>query len=152
MQYRKPEGPAVEAVLGALNSRGYSLVTFSAEIVRKQMHVHCVVTHGDGVNLDTLAEIHREVQPEIEDVLAPEDTARDIRIEFSSPGLSRVFGSFHEFEVFLGREVEVLPVDSSEWLRGKIIAADDAQCLLRRPDGTERTFQRESLVKARLTE
>lgn len=153
MKYQKPEGPAAEAVRKALQPRGYRLVAFSAETVRKRIHVHCVVHHTEGVNLDTLAEIHRDVQPEIESVLGAETgTAPDLRIEFSSPGLARVFGSFYEFEVFLGRTVEVLPNDSSDWLRGTIIAADGDQCVLRLSEGSDRTFRKEDLVRARLTE
>lgn len=152
MQYNKPEGPLVEEILKVLKPRGYHLVSFSSEIIRKGRHVHCVLHHENGVELDALAEIHRELQIRLEELLEHEDPGRDVRMEFSSPGLFRTFAGFHEFEIFCGRNVHVLPVDNPEWIHGTIGAADKERCLIRLSDGSERRFHREDLVKAKLAD
>jgi ribosome maturation factor RimP len=148
MQNHPPEGPVVDAIREIINPRGYALVAFSAETVRRRMHVHCVLHHHDGVGLDSLAEIHRALEPRLEVLF---DT-RDLRVEFSSPGVGRTFGSFHEFQVFLGEEVAVLPVDSPDWITGTVIAADGSVCTIRCADTVEHSFTPESVAKARRIE
>lgn len=148
MQNRPPEGPVVDVIREIVNPRGYALVTFSAETVRRRLHVHCVLHHPDGVGLDSLAEIHRALEPRLELLF----DQRDLRVEFSSPGITRTFNSFHEFQVFSGEEVAVLPVDSLDWITGTIVAADESVCTIRCVDGIEHSFTPESVAKARRIE
>ncbi len=152
MQYRKPEGPVADEIRAVVELHGYGLVAFSSEVVHKRMHVHCVLHHPDGVDLDALAEIHRALQPRIEILLSDDETPRDVRVEFSSPGLTRRFTSFHEFEVFLGKDVTVLPEGRNDWVHGTVIAADREHCLLQLEDGAEMRFVPGSIVKAQLKE
>ena len=152
MDYRRPEGPVAEAIRATIEPDGYRLVAYSAEVINRRLHVHCVLHHPDGVGLDALAELHRALQPQIETLLGRDEPHPDVRIEFSSPGLTRSFNSFHEFEVFRGRRVSILPIDASEWIHGAVLAADSEQCLIRSDDGTEHTFRPDSVVKARLSE
>lgn len=152
MHYRRPDGPVAEAIRAVIEPDGYSLVAFTAEVIKRRMHVHCVLHHPDGVGLDALAQLHRALQPRIEMLLDEDAPNTDVRIEFSSPGLTRSFNSFHEFEVFRGKRVEVLPIGASEWIRGAILSADSEHCLIRSDDDTEHTFQPDSVVKARLSE
>lgn len=152
MRNRKPDGPVVDEIRAIVEPRGYALVAFSSEIVNRRLHVHCVLHHPEGVELDTLAEMHRALEPRIEMLLDHEGAQRDARVEFSSPGITRTFASFHEFDVFRGKVVEILPVDTAEWVRGTIVSADSDSCLIRFDSGAEQSYTPDSIGKARLTE
>ncbi|WP_018525224.1 ribosome assembly cofactor RimP [Alkalispirochaeta alkalica] len=148
MYNRKPEGPLAEAVREIVEPQGYRLVSFSSEVIRQRPHVHCVLHHPEGIVLDALAELHRALEPRLEALLE----TRDLRVEFSSPGISRVLTSFHEFDVFCGCRVQVLCPGASEWISGTILSADEGSCVIRTDDGREETFSPEMITKARLTE
>lgn len=127
---------------------GYVLVELSSERVRKRMHVHCVVHHPHGVNLDGLAALHQAIEPRLEVVL----NDRDLHVEFSSPGIDRVFKSFHEFAVFAGKRVRVMKMDTTEWIEATIITATSDSVELRRTDGSAVHLTPDSVLKARLSE
>ncbi|SIQ00731.1 ribosome maturation factor RimP [Alkalispirochaeta americana] len=148
MHNRKPEGPVADAVREIIEPQGYRLVSFSSEMIRKRLHVHCVLHHPEGIVLDALASLHRALEPRLEVLLE----SRDLRVEFSSPGISRVLASFHEFAVFCGCRVQVLPREAPEWISGVIASADEAGCVIRTDEGRDETFSPEMITKARLTE
>ncbi|MFW5642777.1 MAG: ribosome assembly cofactor RimP, partial [Alkalispirochaeta sp.] len=116
--------------------------------VKGRTHVHCVLHHPEGINLDALGEVHSALQPRLETLLEDDD----LYIEFSSPGIERRFKSFHEFQVFLGKRAKVLLVDGMEWIEGTIMEADDTRCLLAIDGETERILSPEGVIKARLTD
>ncbi len=148
LQNRKPSGPAAEAVDEIVTGMGYSVLEFSAERVKGRTRVHCVLFHPDGINLDALGEVHATLQPRLETLLEDED----LHIEFSSPGVERTLKSFHEFTVFAGYEIQVLPADDTQWVHGTIFTADENRCVVRDQTGQEYTFTPETVKKARLSE
>jgi ribosome maturation factor RimP len=96
--------------------------------------------------LDSLAEVHRAAQPRLEALLDTDD----LRIEFASPGIERTLKSFHEFAIFVGRPVRVLPVDQTDWRTGTIASADGNNCRIALDDGTEGVYEPATVQKARL--
>ena len=148
MKNRKPTGPVAESVRELVAEIGYAVVDFSAERVKGRTHVHCVLHHSEGINLDALGEVHATLQPRLEALLEDDD----LYIEFSSPGIERTFKSFHEFSVFRGATVRILPTDASEWIQGRIEDADDQRCVLVDESGHRHEFSPETAAKARLTE
>lgn len=146
MKNTPPQGPVAEALGELLHDMGYGLVEFSAQHVKGRTHVHCVLHHPEGVNLDSLAEVHRAAQPRLEALLDTDD----LRIEFASPGIERNVKSFHEFAIFVGRPVQVLPADQDEWRNGTIASADGNSCRVALDDGTEGVYEPATIQKARL--
>jgi ribosome maturation factor RimP len=127
---------------------GYFLLEFSSQTVKGRTNVHCVLHREGGVDLDTLTTVHRALQPRLEALL----DARDLRIEFSSPGIERVLKSFHEVSAFRNRPVFVLTPDNQEWRPGTIMEADDASCRIVFDDGTQGMFTADALLKVRLAD
>lgn len=148
MQNRKPTGPVADTVAEIATGLGYTVVEFSAERVKGRTHVHCVLYHPDGVQLDALGEVHTALQPRLESLL--EDN--DLHIEFSSPGVERTFKSFHEFEVFQGVTVRVLSRTTTQWITGTIREADDSHCVIVDDSGETHSFSQDDVAKARLTD
>lgn len=146
MDNRPPEGPGAEMIRELLEPQGYALVDFAAEQVRTRFHVRCVLYHRDGINLDSLGEVHRALQPRLEMLYEN----RDIHMEFSSPGLSRNLKSAHEFRIFRGRAVTVLLEGTEEWVSGTISDADETTCRLTMDDGNEESIPVKGIRKARL--
>jgi len=137
-----------ETVEEIATSMGYSIVEFSAERVKGRTHVHCVLFHPDGINLDALGEVHTALQPRLETLLEDDD----LHIEFSSPGVERTLKSFHEFSVFSGHQIHLLPADDTNWVHGTIYTANDATCVIRDQSGVEYRFTPDTVKKARLSE
>ncbi len=146
MDNKKPSGPVAEEVEDTLAGLGYGLVEFSAEFVKGRMHVHSVVHHPDGVSLDRLGEVHRVLEPRLEMLL----DARDLYVEFSSPGIERKIKSFHEFALFRGRRVSILPINGSDRTVGMIDRADDLIVAVIDDSGKPHEFAPGSVNKARL--
>ncbi len=148
MEYRKPDSPGAHIVLDLARPRGYELVDFSAEQVKQRLHVHCVLYHPDGVVLDSLGELHRALEPRLEELFG----SRDLYVEFSSPGITRKFKSFHEFEVFTGKRVSILPVHDTNWITGTIQDADPQECRILDSSGETHTWHRDTVSRARLVD
>jgi ribosome maturation factor RimP len=148
MKNAPPSGPVADAVRDVVEAMGYALVEFATNRVNGRTHVHAVLHHPEGVDLDSLSQVHRALQPRLESLL--ED--RDLRIEFSSPGLRRTVKSFHELQIFKGQPVRLLVRDEHEWLEARILDADEAVCVVVSGDGSTRTLKAETVQKVRLSE
>jgi ribosome maturation factor RimP len=148
MRNNPPSGPVADAVRELVESMGYFLLEFSSQTVKGRTNVHCVLHREGGIDLDSLTTVHRALQPRLEALL----DSRDLRIEFSSPGMERVLKSFHEVAVFCNHPVYVLTPDDQEWQPGTITEADDASCRIVFDDGTQGTFTADALLKVRLAD
>ncbi|MCG8480988.1 MAG: hypothetical protein MI724_17980 [Spirochaetales bacterium] len=148
MKQSPPSGNAADAVRAAVEDAGYALVELSIERIKGRTHAYIVLHRNGGLTLDGLTEMHRALQPLLEELAADSD----IRVELSSPGIDRVFKSFHEFEIFNGLRVELLPTDGRDWVSGTIAEATGQRCLIRLDDGSDESFSPDTIVKARLTD
>lgn len=145
MKSSAPDGPVTEEVTSVLETQGFSLVELSVQKVKKRTHVHCVIYHRDGFDLEKLSEIHRLIEPRLELLL----DERDMYIEFSSPGISRKLKSFHEFALFTGISVTVVTSDGAS-VEGTISTATDDSVTVTEKDGKTNAFTSEQVVSARL--
>tara|TARA_B100000614_G_scaffold257135_1_gene276871 strand:- start:556 stop:1002 length:447 start_codon:yes stop_codon:yes gene_type:complete len=148
MKNNPPSGPVADAILDLVVDMGYTLLEFSSQHVKGRTHVHCVLSGPNGVDLDSLTQIHRALQPRLEELLDD----RDLRIEFSSPGMERTLKSFHECVAFVGHRITLLPADSDDWLNGTIASADTGRCEIDLDNGEKRTFTPDALTKVRLVD
>jgi ribosome maturation factor RimP len=148
MRNRPPTGPIADTIRELAEEMGYFLLECSHQHVKGRTHVHCVLHGPGGIDLDTLTTIHRALQPRLEATL----DERDLRIEFSSPGVERTIKSFHELQAFVGRTAQVLPTDADEWLQGTLRTAESEACTFEMQDGTTTTFTPATLHKVRLAD
>ena len=148
MRNRPPTGPVADTIRELAEEMGYHLVECSHQHVKGRTHVHCGLYRPGGIDLDTLTTIHRALQPRLEAAL----DERDLRIEFSSPGVERAIKSFHELEAFVGRVADILPRDTDEWHQGTLRMATSEACSFELPDGTTETYSPATLHKVRLAD
>lgn len=148
VEYRPPEGIGADIVQELAAHNGLTVVEFSTQVVNRRRHVHCILHHPDGVGLDQLSEVHRALQPRLEALFDDPN----VRVEFSSPGINRSFKSFHEFVVFRGLRVQILPMGETEWISGILVDADEKTCSIQAENGETRQWRREEVSRARLVE
>lgn len=147
MKNRPPSGPAAEMVRELVHSMGYHLLEFSHQPVKGRVHVHCVL-HADSMDVDRLSDVHRALQPRLEELLGD-----NMRLEFSSAGLGRTLKSFHELPAFVGERVDVLAAGEDRWFSGTIEAADAETVTLSRAEQDETmTYTAETIQKIRLAD
>lgn len=113
--------------------------------------------HPDGIDLDTLADISRELGEQLDerDVIGGKYT-----LEVGSPGLERVLRTPDHFRGAIGESVTVRTAPDTEGdrrVRGTITAADDDGFTVRiedeknQPTGDERTLAYDEVERARTT-
>ncbi|HKK49230.1 MAG TPA: hypothetical protein VJ932_09040 [Alkalispirochaeta sp.] len=148
MRNRPPTGPVADTIRELVQEMDYYVLECSHQHVKGRTHVHCVLHGPGGIDLDTLTTIHRALQPRLEAIL----DQRDLRIEFSSPGVERTIKSFHELQAFIGRPATLLPADADDWQSGTLATADTDTCTFTMQDGTTETFSAATLHKVRLAD
>ena len=108
-----------------------------------------VVDHPDGVGMDEIAGVTREVSR----VLDHEDPiAGSYTLEVSSPGLERSLNRPIHFVQAVDSEVSIKTVPGTEGDRritGLLAAANDDGIVVRAADGTERSLRHDEVLKAR---
>ena len=70
-------------------------------------------------------------------------------MELTSPGIEHNIKNAAEFAVFAGRAVRVWDKTVTDWVSGKIKAADDKSVTLEAEDGKEFTVSYENIAKAK---
>ena len=108
-----------------------------------------VVDHPDGVGMDAIAGVTREVSRALdhEDPISGTYT-----LEVSSPGLERPLKRPDHFRRVVGSEVSVKTVPGVEGDRrmtGDLVSVDGGGIVVRAADGTERSFRHDEILKAR---
>jgi ribosome maturation factor RimP len=113
----------VEPVLAA---SGYDLEALSVKRVGRRHLVRVIVDGDDGVNLDTVAELSRDISAALD---AAEESGGDLvageyELEVSSPGVDRPLTLPRHWRRNAGRLVKVTVADRS--VVGRVTAADEA--------------------------
>jgi ribosome maturation factor RimP len=113
----------VEPVVSAA---GYDLEDLSLKRVGRRHQVRIIVDSDDGVNLDTVAELSRDISAALDEA---EESGGDLvpgeyELEVSSPGIDRPLTLPRHWRRNVGRLVKVTIGDRS--VVGRIKAADDS--------------------------
>lgn len=132
----------VQPVLRGLDCRA---VEVKSAVRSGTLHVVLIIHREGGVDLEACTDVYRAVYPRLE-ILYPE---KDIHLEVSSPGVSRVMKSPEEFEIFKGQDVKLLLDEESEWRSGTIVDTSDNSVDISAGNGVE-TYQFAAIRKAKL--
>ena len=129
---------------------GYSLVELRIFRTNGTVQVKIAIAHKDpsitaGIGTEDCAKVHRLLLPRHEALLQ----SQDIYMEVTSPGLERNIKNAAEFVFFTGRYVKLYDVSVSDWVSGKITAADGASLTIKTED-TERNIPYGQISKAKL--
>lgn len=127
-------------------AEGFRVVELHARVVKGQLHVNLVLHGPVGTTIDDVAEVHRLVQPVIEESVGE---GRDLNLEVSTPGIERTLKTTREFEVFVGRGVRIMLQSTQEWIGGIIASADAGAVEIDRSGEIERVPFTD-VVKAKL--
>ena len=109
------------------------------------VHVVLIIHRDGGVSVDDCADVYKAVYPRLE-MLYPEF---EIRLEVSSPGISRVIKSPSEFGVFEGLGVKLLLEGEGDWRRG-VICESTADSVDIEIGGTVERYSFSTIRKAKL--
>lgn len=138
--YYRECAPLVEAL-------GYFLVELNVLNHKSGVRIYAVIAAKDSareIGVDDCSKVHHALLPRLEALLGTDDTY----MELTSPGMERNIKNAAEFVFFIGREVRVWDKNISDWVGGKITAADDKSVTLEK-DGTEQIFYFENIAKAK---
>ena len=138
--YYRECAPLVEAL-------GYFLVELNILNHKSGVRIYAVIAAKDSareIGVDDCSKVHHALLPRLEALLGTDDTY----MELTSPGMERNIKNAAEFVFFIGREVRVWDKNISDWVGGKITAADDKSVTLEK-DGTEQIFYFENIAKAK---
>ena len=134
-----------EAIEPLVDAQGFRIVELNARSLKGRFHVHLVLHGPEGTTIDEVAEVHRLVQPVIEEQL----DGRDLNLEVSTPGIDRNLKTKREFSVFAGRGVRVMLQSTQTWVGGVIVSADESAVDIQRAGEIERVPFTD-IVKAKL--
>lgn len=138
--YYRECAPLVEAL-------GYFLVELNVLNHKSGVRIYAVIAAKDSareIGVDDCSKVHHALLPRLEALLGTDDTY----MELTSPGMERNIKNAAEFVFFIGREVRVWDKNISDWVGGKITAADDKSVTLEKDD-LEQTFYFENIAKAK---
>jgi len=105
-----------------------------------------VFVYRDGIiGIEDCSRVHKGILPRLE-LTFP---GHDIYLEVSSPGIDRLIKDGREFANYIGKGVKCYCTDTSDWIPGILLAADEKKIVLR-GEHEEITLPYENIVKARL--
>ncbi|MDZ7675992.1 MAG: ribosome maturation factor RimP [Acidimicrobiales bacterium] len=139
----------VEPLAAARDAAVYD-VTFNAG------RLHVAITRADGIDLDTLADISRELGEQLD---ADNVIGGSYTLEVSSPGLERPLRTPEHFAGAVGESVTIRTTPDTEGerrVRGTITASDDTTVTVDLEDPSEgddgaRTIELTAIERARTT-
>ncbi len=135
MERRRYGGPLYETLEPIITGLGFGIVELIGRQRKNTFHVHLVIHHSDGVDVENCAEVHKTVLPRIEVLYE----SLEIHLQVSSPGIYRKFKDAREFEIFKGKKVKVLRTGRSEWVKGTIEEADESSVKLTFEEETDQS-------------
>ena len=112
-----------------VNSLGYHLVELKISPHKGTTHILAVITTlvpTEEIGVDDCSKVHHKLLPFLEEKLGTDDTY----MELTSPGMERNIKNAAEFALFIGREVRVWDKTVTDWVGGKLVAADEKSLTL----------------------
>ena len=125
-----------------IDAMGFGLSEYSSRRIRNTLHVHVVVYNEDGVSLNDCSEIYRTILPKLEILY----DMRDIHLEVSSPGITRVIKTIREMGLYLEKGISLLI--NGNWIGGVLKEVTDTVTIQTR-DG-QVSFNADEVQKAKL--
>jgi ribosome maturation factor RimP len=108
-----------EIIEPIINGLGFKLVELKARPVKSIIEVSVVIYNPEAsITVQNCTQVSRAIHPKLELIYSTESLVKPIRLEVSSPGLTRNLKSMHELSIFVNRGIQVL-IDS-EWVPGII--------------------------------
>lgn len=95
---------------------GFEVVEVKLGLSHKLSHISIVVYNKNGVGINDCSSISRNILPRLELI----EELDNITLEVTSPGIDRQIKSKEEYDIFVGRGIKLLLIDSSEWTGGII--------------------------------
>jgi len=141
IKYYKDCAPLVEGL-------GYKLVDLKIIPAKTITKISAIVTPADpaaNMGVNDCAKVHRALLPRLEELLGTEETT----MELTSPGIEHNIKNAAEFTVFVGRGVRVWDKIKTDWVGGKITAADTKSVTLETENGESITVLYENIAKAK---
>jgi len=139
--------PELESTVQIIEGMGFHVVEAQCQQLRSSTQVVFFIYRPEGVTLEDCTAVYRTVMPRLEVVL----DSRYVNLEISSPGISRTMKYFREFSIFQGRRVRLMEAGDNDWIEGTIKAADEETMVLTLDSG-ERSYRREEITKAKISE
>ena len=134
-----------ETIEPVVNGMGFIVVEISVGISHQLEDVKVVVYRREGVGINDLSLITRNIRPRLELM----EELSNLALTISSPGIDRVFKSPEEYSIFRGRSVRVLLVKGSEWMKGTIAEYEDSVLSIQVGDELKQ-IELDRIQKARL--
>ncbi len=128
-----------------IRGMGYSLVELSRQATKGRLQIRVVIYHYNGIGLSDCELVHKTILPRIELI----EESEDIYLEVTSPGVTRKIKNGTEFTVFIDRPAKILLHDADDWIKGKILGADDKMVQLHTENG-EIAISLSDIKKAKL--
>ncbi len=120
MRLNTEKDPLFSGLKPVINRMGFEIVELISKSIQGRLHLYLVVYKEEGVNLEDCSVIYKTVLPRIELL----NDNRDIRLEVSSPGLTRKIKTADEFAVFINKGV-VLLLNTGDKIAGVIESSNN---------------------------
>ena len=101
------------------------------------------------IGVNDCSRVHKVLLPALEEILGTDNTY----MELTSPGMERNIKNAAEFALFIGREIRVYDKNATDWIGGKLSAADTKSLTLEltKEDGSleQKKLSFEDIAKAK---
>lgn len=135
-----------------VSSLGFHLVELKIYPQNGVQKIEAVIASADpasNISVNDCSKVHRVLLEALEKMLGTENTY----MELSSPGMERNIKNAAEFAFFTGREIRIFDKNTTDWISGKLLSADDKSLVLeiQKDDGSkeEKTVSFDEIAKAK---
>ena len=128
-----------------VNGMGFIVVEITVGISHQLEDVKVVVYRNEGVGINDLSLITRNIRPRLELM----EELPNLALTVGSPGIDRVIISPEECVIFRGRGVRILLKEGSEWMKGTIAEYEDDLLSIQLGDEVKQ-IELDRIQKARL--
>ena len=106
----------IEEVEPIIDGMGFKLVEVKLGLSHKLSHISIVIYSKDGVGVNDCSGVSKNILPRLELI----EELDNISLEVSSPGLGRQIKTKEEYNIFIGKGIKLLLIDSLDWIFGII--------------------------------
>ncbi len=106
----------------------YRIIEISEHEEQGRCNIRIVIQSVSGnTSVDDCTKVHRLLFPRLEMLRE----SRDVFLEVSTPGIQRNIKDVQEFDAFIGRDLHVMLVGSSDWIDGALLEVSNTGILLK---------------------